>query len=199
MPLTGRAATVPGLLRPLGWVPGVGFTEPLDREALRRLGTRLRRTPGRRLLISNEDLAEAGAEHVDAVRDVADSAGVELRIIVTARDLAKQLPSEYQQLLKHRLTVTYDEFLEQVRRRKGVGEQFWRRQDLYLSAIRGPNDSSRATSMSSPSRRFTPIPAPSTDFSATSSVSTTTCSTARTWTSTLRSESSRQSWCVGST
>jgi len=130
MPLIGRAATVRGLLRPLGWVPGVGFTRSLDREALRRLGTRLRRAPGDTFLISNEDLAEAGNEQVDAVCEVAESAGVELRIIVTARDLARQLPSEYQQLLKHRLTITYDGFLEQVRRRKGVGEQFWRRQDL---------------------------------------------------------------------
>lgn len=130
MPFLGRAPAVRSLLRPLGWVAGEGFTRPLDPESLRGLRGRLRRTPGEVLLISNEDLAEAGTEQVDAVFEVAEAAGVEVRIIVTARDWAKQIPSDYQQLLKHRLTVTYDSFLEQVRCREGIGNHFWRRQHL---------------------------------------------------------------------
>lgn len=130
MPFLGRGPSVRRLLRPLGWAASEGFTRTLDTEALQRLVRRVRRTPGEVVLISNEDLAEAGPEHVEAFLEVAEAAGVEPRIIITARDWAKQVPSEYQQLLKHRLTLTYDSFLQEVRDRQGVGEQFWRRQDL---------------------------------------------------------------------
>lgn len=51
-------------------------------------------------------------------------------VVITARDWSKQLPSEYQQLLKHNITLTFDSFLQEVRERVGIGEQFWQRQDL---------------------------------------------------------------------
>jgi len=130
MPFAGRAPAVRLLLRPMGWAIGHGFTRPVDADELRQFGRRVRRTPGDVLVISNEDLAEARPDSVDAFLAAAEAAGAEPRIIVTARDWAKQLPSEYQQLLKHNLTGTYDSFLKQVQERQGVGEQFWHRQDV---------------------------------------------------------------------
>jgi len=130
LPFDGRAPAVRRLLVPLGWAVAEGFTRPIDHGRLRRFARRLARTPGDVLLISNEDLAEAGDESVDAFVEALRAADVELRIIVTARDWAKQLPSDYQQLLKHNITETYDSFLQKVREREGIGEQFWLRQDL---------------------------------------------------------------------
>ena len=131
VPLVGRRANVQQLLRPLGWKPHSGLVGDIDSTALDRLVTHLRETPGDRLLISNEDLVEASAEHISAFMGVAESAALDVQVIVTARDWAKQLPSEWQQLLKHRITTDYETFLERVRDRRGIeGETFWRRQDF---------------------------------------------------------------------
>ena len=131
LPLVGRAANVQRLLRPLGWAAHSGFVDDIDSGALDGLVSQLRDTPGERLLISNEDLAEAAPEHIAAFRAVVEAADLDLRVVVTARDWAKQLPSEWQQLLKHRITTDYETFLERVRDRAGVeGETFWRRQDF---------------------------------------------------------------------
>lgn len=130
LPFAARGPAVRRVLVPLGWAVAEGFTRPIDHRGLQRLARRLRQTAGDVLLISNEDLAEAGPEHIAALYDTLASADIEPRIIVTARDWSKQLPSDYQQLLKHNITDTYDAFLRQVQDRVGVGEQFWRRQDL---------------------------------------------------------------------
>lgn len=130
LPFNGRQPAVRRLLAPLGWAIAEGFTRPIDQERLRRLARRLEKTPGDALLITNEDLTEARQQSVDAFFDTIGSAGLEPRIIVTARDWSKQLPSDYQQLLKHNITDTYDSFLQQVRDREGIGKQFWLRQDL---------------------------------------------------------------------
>ena len=130
LPFDGRRPAVRRLLAPLGWAIAEGFTRPIDHERLHRLALRLDQTPGDALLITNEDLTEAGPESVEAFFDAISSTGLEPRIIVTARDWSKQLPSDYQQLLKHNITDTYDSFLQQVRDREGIGKQFWLRQDL---------------------------------------------------------------------
>ncbi len=131
IPLVGRGATVQRLLRPLGWVAASGFVEDIDAGGLDRLVTQLRDTPGDRLMISNEDLVEAPTEHISALMQVAEAADLDVRLIVTARDWARQLPSEWQQLLKDRVTLDYESFIAQVRDHDGVhGEIFWRRQDF---------------------------------------------------------------------
>jgi len=131
IPLVGRGATVQRLLRPLGWVAASGFVEDIDTGGLDRLTTQLRDTPGDRLMISNEDLVEAPTEQIAALKRVAEAADLDVRVIVTARDWARQLPSEWQQLLKDRVTTDYESFIAQVRAREGAnGETFWRRQDF---------------------------------------------------------------------
>ncbi|WP_341928253.1 hypothetical protein [Nocardioides psychrotolerans] len=131
LPFVGRPAHVRRLLRPLGWTMGTGFDRAPKPKVLRELASRLRDTPGDRLLISNEDLCELDAPRIDLVRELAEAADLDLRVVVSARDWAKQLPSEWQQFLKHRLTTDYDSFLEQVRRREGAAaEHYWQRQDV---------------------------------------------------------------------
>ena len=130
LPFDGRRAAVRRLLVPLGWAISEGFTRPIDHARLQRFSRRLAQTPGDVLLITNEDLSEARQESVDAFFEAIGAADLEPRIIVTARDWSKQLPSDYQQLLKHNITDTYDSFLQQVRDREGIGQQFWLRQDL---------------------------------------------------------------------
>ncbi|GEP36280.1 hypothetical protein NSZ01_40480 [Nocardioides szechwanensis] len=131
LPFVGRPAHVRRLLRPLGWTMGSGFDRPVRAKALRELAPRLRDTPGDRLLISNEDLCELDEPRIDLMRELAAAADLDLRVVVTARDWAKQLPSEWQQFLKHRLTTDYPTFLDQVRRREGAAAQhFWQRQDI---------------------------------------------------------------------
>lgn len=130
IPLPGRSAHLAGLLRPLGWRAVDGFAHPWSEPALKRLVDRLRETPGERLLLSNEDLAEVTAGGAVRIAEIADRAGLDVHLVLTVRDWALQLPSEYQQFLKHGMTLTYDEFLAEVRDRSGRwGDQFRRRQD----------------------------------------------------------------------
>ena len=137
LPFAGRQEHLRRLLRPLGWAPGTVYAGAPDERRLRPLVEHFRATPGERLLISNEDLAEAGPDQVAAFAAVADEAGLDVHVVLTARDWAKQLPSEWQQFLKHRLTTDYPAFLDQVRERRGRdAEQFWERQDVVDIADR---------------------------------------------------------------
>lgn len=131
VPFVGRQEHIQRLLRPLGWVGGQGFTKDVDVPRVKSLVKVLKSTPGDRLLISNEDLAECTPAQVTAFSEVADAAGLDVHVVLTARDWAKQLPSEWQQFLKHRLTTDYPTFLDEVRERSSViAEQYWMRQDV---------------------------------------------------------------------
>lgn len=130
LPFVGRPAHIGGLLRPLGWRPVAGFAGEHRPKALRQVPATIRDTAGAVLLASNEDLAEVRPEDVAAVAGLLDEAGVDLHVVLTVRDWAQQLPSDYQQFLKHRLAESYPDFLDNVRDRRGEwAEQFWRRQD----------------------------------------------------------------------
>jgi hypothetical protein len=130
LPYVGRPAHIAGLLRPLGWRPVDGFAGEHRPKALAKVPATLRETAGDTLLVSNEDLAEVRPEDVDAVAGLCDGAGVDLHVVLTVRDWAQQVPSDYQQFLKHRLADSYPAFLDDVRERRGAwADQFWRRQD----------------------------------------------------------------------
>lgn len=131
LPFVGRSEHVRNVLVPLGYRSALGFVEPLDVQALHPVVDRIRQTPGDRLMMSVEDLAEADPQRVDALTEVLRSADVDLHVIVTTRSLVKQIPSEWQQFLKHRRTIDYPSFLEEVRTGDGEdGEYFWQRQHL---------------------------------------------------------------------
>ena len=130
LPYVGRPAHIAGLLRPLGWRPVSGFAGEHRPMSLRKVPGTISGTGGETLLMSNEDLAEVRHEDVDAIAALCEQAGVDLHVVLTVRDWAQQLPSDYQQFLKHRLADGYTDFLDDVRDRRGAwAEQFWLRQD----------------------------------------------------------------------
>ncbi len=64
-------------------------------------------------LVSHELFSRASAEQAtDALARIADA---EVHVIVTARDLVRQLPAEWQEHLKHRSTFTLSEYVDQLR------------------------------------------------------------------------------------
>ncbi len=83
------------------------------------------------VVISHENLASAGPEHVE--RAVADLNFAELHIVYTARDLVRQIPAVWQEGVKNRSTLTFKEFIERLKLAsdKELAERtgFWRSQD----------------------------------------------------------------------
>lgn len=130
LPLAGRDAHVRAVLRPLGWEATQGFTRPVSPRRLARLAGRIRATPGDRLVMSNEDLCEADVPRIRALLATLDAAQVDVHVVLSLRSLVAVLPSEWQQFLKHRVTLGYPDFLDRVRDREGpVARHFWQRQD----------------------------------------------------------------------
>lgn len=137
VPLTGRNDHIRQLLRPLGWVTASGFTRDVRRDALDELGPVLKSAAGERLLVTCEDLCEADQERIEALVAVADRTGQEVRVVITVRGLASVIPSEWQQFLKHRMTLDYPTFLTKIQHRKGRwANHFWLRQDLVAMCTR---------------------------------------------------------------
>lgn len=130
LPFADRHAHVRRLLRPAGWAAGSGFVRPVNPGLVPTLADILRSTPGDRLLVTNEDLCEMDPSRIALVGQAAADAGLDVEVVLTARDWGKQLPSEWQQFLKHRLTLDFPTFLERVRHRQGAAaEHYWIRQD----------------------------------------------------------------------
>jgi hypothetical protein len=101
----------------------------------------LRGVADRDALISSEDLAELDGPTVRSLVALARSEGFEVQLIVTARAWTRQLPSEYQQFLKHRLADTFPDFLDSVRTGEGFyGQHFRLRQDLAQVCARWAAD-----------------------------------------------------------
>ncbi len=141
VPFVGRPDHVDNVLRPLGWVASRGYARSIRRQRLPAIVRRLAQTPGDRLLMSNEDLCELDPRRIRLLGDLVEEAGCELHLIVTARDWSQQLPSEWQQFLKHRLTTPYPAFLDQVREHEGAAAaHFHRRQDVAAMARRWTRD-----------------------------------------------------------
>ena len=92
------------------------------------LAARARAVEQGTVIISNEILA--GATREQARRAVADLGG-DVELVITARDLMRQVPAEWQETVKHFSTETYDEFLAAIRSREGrTADLFWGVQDL---------------------------------------------------------------------
>jgi hypothetical protein len=94
-----------------------------------RLAAEVRSFPGS-AVISHETLARcSGAE----IRRVQQSlAPAELRVVVTARDLGRQIPAVWQETIKNRATNRYSDFLSDIFVNADSGEHkfFWRPQDV---------------------------------------------------------------------
>lgn len=87
-------------------------------------------------IISHEILARASRAQVQrALRDLGldDPDGPEIHLVVSARDLVRQIPAEWQENVKHRATLSYAAFLEQLRdpaRTGRIASWFWGVQEL---------------------------------------------------------------------
>ena len=99
---------------------------PMAFDVLDRLAAELPTLPGDRLLISHELLAPVRTKRTKLLLDVLSD--YEVHLVITARDLARQVPAEWQQGVKHRATLSYEEFLSRVVDREA--EHFWAVQDV---------------------------------------------------------------------
>lgn len=87
-------------------------------------------------LVSHELFAGLVDDEIErAVTDLSRACD-ELHVVITARDMARQIPAEWQEHLKHRSTVELEQFLENVRTRGPDARWFWRVQDVPALARR---------------------------------------------------------------
>ncbi len=110
----------------------------LEAEAVGRweqLAAQLRAHPGT-AIISHEVLARATATQAAAALASLDEPGAEpaeVHLLLSARDLVRQVPAEWQENVKHRSAVTYERFLGQLRepdRASRIGSWFWAVQEI---------------------------------------------------------------------
>lgn len=106
-----------------------GGLRPQARGEWDALMRRVHRSTGT-VLISHEVLAGARPDQV--ARAMADLDGAEIHIVYTARDLARQVPAEWQETVKHRGRSSFRRYTRQVRKAKmsRANRWFWRVQGL---------------------------------------------------------------------
>ncbi|GAA4704341.1 hypothetical protein [Nocardioides conyzicola] len=89
---------------------------------------RTRRAHGS-VVISHEILAGATSEQVE--RAVTSLAPAEIHVVLTSRDVARQVPAEWQERLKHQGRMTYRKFVRRVQKpRTQLGRSFWQVQGV---------------------------------------------------------------------
>ncbi|WP_134740631.1 hypothetical protein [Nocardioides sp. 503] len=108
----------------------------LEREAIGawdRLATQVRAHPGTSI-ISHEILAAASRSQVgQAMESLGHGSGTEVHVVLSVRDLVRQVPAEWQENVKHRSTISYQRFLRQIRdpaRRGRISSWFWSVQEI---------------------------------------------------------------------
>lgn len=91
---------------------------------------------GHQVILSMELLSIASAEHVRAV--VESLAPAEVHVIITARDLARVLPSAWQESTQNRQTWTWSAYLSSVtgegNEEPAAFKRFWRQHDIAAIA-----------------------------------------------------------------
>ncbi len=95
-----------------------------------RLAERVRSWPGT-VIVSHEILATASRQQVR--RALASFGDAEVHVLLSARDLVRQIPAEWQENVKHRRTVGYAEFLDRItdpRRTGALASWFWGVQEV---------------------------------------------------------------------
>jgi hypothetical protein len=106
---------------------GLRGERPGDIEVWNQLVARSRKATDRRVILSSEMCADAAPDRIQAM---VDDLGIDrLQIVVTLRALTKILPSQWQEHVQNRVTMTYPEFLDEIfnqpESRRAGG--FWRR------------------------------------------------------------------------
>jgi hypothetical protein len=117
-------------LRGRGWG---GITRAQVAGTWDRVAARVRDWDGHTALLTNELLGRANEQQI--VRLVESVAPYDVRVVYTARDLARQLVSSWQEQIKHNLSVSLEEFLTvMLEHSPGThppfARQFWPLQDV---------------------------------------------------------------------
>lgn len=99
---------------------------------LDRLRKEVRKPDAQDLLISHELLAAVDPVHIDELMQIIGDR--EVHVVVTARDLARQVPAEWQEKVKTRGVLPYPEFADRVV--SGRADRFWSVQDVASVAKR---------------------------------------------------------------
>ncbi len=84
------------------------------------------------VIISHEILATASKQHVQRAIE-SFGPDTEMHVIVSVRDLVRQIPAEWQENVKHRRTVAYRDFLDRIMDPAATGTVatwFWGVQDI---------------------------------------------------------------------
>ena len=95
-----------------------------------RLAKRVRAWSGT-AIVSHEILATASAHQVR--RAIESFGDAEVHVVLSARDLVRQIPAEWQENVKHRRTLTYGDFLAKItdpRRNGELASWFWGVQEV---------------------------------------------------------------------
>jgi len=106
-----------------------GYDDPAVIGAWPHLLGRIRDWSGDAVVVSHELLAGSRPETIDAL--LADLDATEVHVLLTARDLGRQVPAVWQEMVKNGQTLSYPKYLAQVTgARQGRGARvFWRQQD----------------------------------------------------------------------
>ena len=85
-------------------------------------------------IISHEILATASrAQAGRALESLGHGTGAEVHLVLSVRDLVRQIPAEWQENVKHRAALTYGAFLDQIQdpaRESRIATWFWGVQEL---------------------------------------------------------------------
>jgi hypothetical protein len=102
-----------------------GIDGPRARRALRRLPRELDAAPGDRILITDEVFGGSTPEQVTTLGS--KLGGRETHLVLTVRDLARTIPSAWQQTIKGGSAMRYEDFVESVVSGEGeAANGFWR-------------------------------------------------------------------------
>ena len=99
-------------------------------------------------IISHEILATASRTQVRRALESLGHPDTEIHVVLSARDLVRQIPAEWQENVKHRRTLRYAKFLDQIRdpeRQGRLATWFWGVQEIpdILARWGGELDPSR--------------------------------------------------------
>ena len=89
--------------------------------------------PSGTAIISHEILAIASRGQVERALASLGHPGTEVHVVLSVRDLVRQIPAEWQENVKHRRELPYGRFLDQVRdeeRATPIGTWFWGVQEV---------------------------------------------------------------------
>ena len=108
-----------------------GYDDPDAEGAWEAVAAAARNWRGDAVLVSHELLAAAKAESIE--RALTSLGGHEVHVILTARDLGRQVPAVWQEMVKNQQTIGFESYLEQLThpsRKARAARVFWRQQDV---------------------------------------------------------------------